>query len=60
MPVCQGFLRDERVAAVILKRVAKSCGLRCALCSMEVTRRLDDLSKLLVCVGETDVRLLNV
>lgn len=50
VPICQGFLRDECVAAVILEGIAESCGLRCALCGVKVTRGLNDFSKLLVCV----------
>lgn len=58
MTVCEGLLCDESIAAVVLKGVAQCGGFGCALSGMEVTRCLDDLSKLPVGVGKADVRLL--
>jgi hypothetical protein len=49
--VREGLLRDEGVAAVVLKRVSKRCRFGCTLSCVEVACRLNNLSELLVRMG---------
>lgn len=44
MAVCEGFLDDEGVAGVVLKRVGESGGFSCTLGSVEVSNGLNDLA----------------
>jgi hypothetical protein len=58
--VGEGFLGDEGVAAVVLEGVAEGGCFGCALGGVEVASGLDNLSDLLVCMGQTDVCLLRL
>jgi hypothetical protein len=46
----EGLLRDEGVAAVVLKRISEGCRFGGTLGCMKVASRLYNLSELLVCV----------
>lgn len=60
VPICEGFLCNEGVAAVVLKRVTQSRSFSSTLSRMEVTCSLYDFSEFLVCMGQADVRFLNL
>jgi hypothetical protein len=60
MTIRQSLLRNKGIAAVVLEGIAQSGSFGGTLCCVEVTCSLYDFPQLLVCVCETDVRLLNL
>jgi hypothetical protein len=50
MSVRECFLRNKGVAAMVLEGVTESRSFSGTLSGVEVTRRLNDLSELLICV----------
>jgi hypothetical protein len=58
--ICQCFLRNECIAAVVLQRVPERRCFGGTLGGMEVACCLNDLAELFVCVSEPDMGLLDL